>query len=98
MDRSKLTQYDTPFQKIIVEKYADDIPDNDEDNADYEKIQDFLFIMGAGEQYEVENDLIKFLEKNQSSTIKGIVAYFHSIVPDGLPPCAVDWEDDDDDD
>ncbi|MEG3007510.1 MAG: hypothetical protein RR806_08575, partial [Oscillospiraceae bacterium] len=70
-------------------------PDNDEDNTDYEKIQDFLFIMEAGEQYEVEDKLTNFLKKNQSSTIKDLHKYFHSIVPIGLPPCAAEWEEDD---
>lgn len=92
MDKNKLTQYDTEFQRLMVERYAADIPESGPDS--YEKMNDFLGIMEAAEQYEVESEMLKYAKEHPEATVRELNEYFDSIVPDGLPPCAVDWDDD----
>lgn len=93
MDKNKLTQYDTEFQRLMVERYAEDISESGPDS--YEKVSEFLFLLNAPEQYEVEPEMLKYAKEHPSISARDLVLYFHSFVPDGLPPCAVDWEDDD---
>ena len=95
MDKSKLTQYDTEFQQLMVDRYAEDIPESGPDS--YEKINDFLGIMEAAEQYEVEPQMLAYAKEHPDATVRELNNYFHSFVPDGLPPCASEWEDDEDD-
>ena len=95
MDKNKLKQYDTKFQRLMVERYAEDIPESGPDS--YEKMNDFLFIMNAAEQYEVEPEMLKYAEDHPEATVRDMNNYFHSFVPDGLPPCASEWDDDEDD-
>lgn len=94
MDTRKLTQYETGFQRLMVERYAEDIPESGPDS--YEKMNDFLFIMEAAEQYEVEPQMLAYAKERPEATIRELIDYFHSFVPDGLPPCACEWDDDED--
>lgn len=55
---------------------------------------DYLFALYAPEQYEVENEIFDFVKKNPNATLTDISDYFEKIVPPGLPPCASEWEDD----
>ena len=44
MSRESLkTKYTTEYQKAIIERYADDIPETENGPEDYEKIADFYF-------------------------------------------------------
>ncbi len=91
MDKNKLTQYDTEFQRLMVERYAEDIPESGPDS--YERINDFLGLMEAVEQYEVEAEMMEYAEKHPEATVRELNVYFHSFVPNGLPPCAEFWGD-----
>lgn len=91
MDKSRLTQYDTEFQQYMVEKYAEGVSEDS-----YEHKNDFLFIMEAAEQYEVEPEMLRYSKDHPEATVRELNEYFHSFVPDGLPPCASEWDDDED--
>lgn len=92
MDKSKLTQYDTEFQQYMVERYAEDVPE-----GSYRDEQQFLFVMEAAEQYEVEPEMLSYAKAHPAATVRELDDYFESIAPPGLPPCASEWEDDEDD-
>lgn len=94
MDKSKLTQYNTEFQRLMVERYAGDIPESGPNS--YEKVSDFLFILNAAEQYEVEPKMLAYAKEHSDATVRELHEYFHFLVPDGLPPCASEWDDDED--
>ena len=61
----------------------------------YEDEGDLLCLLNAPEQYEVEDKMLKYAKEHKKATMKEMVTYFDSIAPHGLPPCAVDWEEDD---
>ncbi|MEG3029043.1 MAG: hypothetical protein RR827_01425 [Oscillospiraceae bacterium] len=83
---------DTEFQKLVRERYSLS------ENPSYEEQGNFLCLLNAPEQYENEDEMLKYAKENPNITAKELCAYWDKITPDGLPPCAVDWEDDDDDD
>ena len=103
MEKEKLKKYSTKYQQYIIERFADSIPDvvyppNDENTRkDYNTYMSFICILEASEQYQVEDKIVEYLHNNQNATIEEVSEYFDSITPDGLPPCASEWEDDEDD-
>ena len=50
----------------------------------------------GGEEHKSEKILGNYLEKNPKATVEDTCKYFDKITPDGLPPCASEWEDDED--
>lgn len=92
MDKNKLTRYDTEFQRYMVDKYAEGVPE-----GSYEHEQEFLGVLNAAEQYEVEPEMLAYAKAHPNATVRELDDYFESIVPPGLPPCASEWEDDEDD-
>ena len=90
-------KYNTPFQKLLKEKYGSEINANSGDFEESEKYLKFLFLLAACEQYEVENEMLEYVNNHPDATIDDLDAYFDKIAPLGLPPCASEWEDDDDD-
>lgn len=91
MEKSKLAQYDTEFQRYMVEQYAEDIPE-----GSYRDEQQFLFVMEAAEQYEVEQEMLAYAKEHPNATVRELDEYFDTITTDGLPPCASEWDDDED--
>ena len=78
----------TEFQKYVKSRF--DVPGIDKDSY-------FVLLLGP-EQYEVEPAMIEYVKKHPDASIDELVAYFNDAAPDGLPPCASEWEDDEDDD
>ena len=52
------------------------------------------FILEAPEQYENESEMLTYFNNNPDATVKDLLGYFDKITPDGLPPCAFEWDDD----
>lgn len=84
--RKPIEEY-TEFQRYIKSKF-------DVDGV-YEA--DYLFALNAPEEYEVEEEMLNYIKRNQDATLEDILNYFTEIVPPGLPPCASKWEDDEED-
>ncbi len=55
------------------------------------------FVFGS-QQYEIEEQARQFLNSNPNPTPKEMMKFFDDTAPDGLPPCASEWDDDDDED
>ena len=80
MNKSKFEKYNTPFQRLLRNMFADSIKDEWKTN----------------EQYEVEEEMTEYIKVHPDVTIDELDDYFEEIVPPGLPPCASEWEDDED--
>ena len=65
-----------------------------EGEMSYEDENDLLMLLNAPEQYEVEPEMLEYAKAHPKATVKELIDYFDSIAPDGLPPCASEWEDD----
>lgn len=76
----------------MVDKYAEGVPD-----GSYEDEQDFIGLLNAAEQYEVEPEMLAYAKEHPEATVRELNEYFDTVTPDGLPPCASEWEDDEDD-
>ena len=76
----------TEFQKYVKAKFNN--PSTDE--------ADYLFLFNAPEQYKVEPLMLEYFKSHKDATVEELLSYFDSIVPPGLPPCASEWEDDED--
>lgn len=55
-----------------------------------------MFLFNAPEQYEVEPLMLEYVKNHEDATVEELLSYFDSIAPPGLPPCASEWEDDED--
>ena len=80
----------TKLQKYISEKYVL------KENASYEEKGDYHCLFYAPKQYQNENEILEYALDNPNITLRDLSSYWDSITPDGLPPCASEWEDDDD--
>lgn len=84
-----IQEQESEFVQLVRERYDTD------DEMSYEDEQTLLFLLNAPEQYEVEPEMLKYAKEHPDISARELALYFHTFVPDGLPPCAVDWEDDD---
>lgn len=80
----------TDFQKLVVERYSVGA------TATYEEKGDFSCLFYAPMQYENEDKMLAYALKNPTLTARELSAYWDSITPDGLPPCASEWDEDED--
>ena len=78
---------ESEFVQLVRERYEPDV------EMSYADEQDLLFLLNAPEQYEVEPEMLKYAKSHPNSTMRELIGYFHSFVPDGLPPCAEFWGD-----
>ena len=97
MNKSEFEKYNTPFQLMIREKYVDKIKDNPKTPEEVAEFDNFFWILGAPEQYENEEEMAEYLNSHPNATLKELFDYFEKITPIGLPPCASEWEDDEED-
>lgn len=67
-----------------------------DEEMDYASEADFLCLLNAPEQYEVEDEMLEYAKSHPDASMKELVEYFDEIASDGLPPCASEWDDDDD--
>ena len=88
----------TEYVKLMVERYHDTAYNPDGTETSYEACGNYLLLINAPEQYEVEPQMLEYAKKHPEATVRQMVEYFVQIVPPGLPPCASEWDDDDDDD
>lgn len=63
----------------------------------YKDENELLMLLNAPEQYEVEPEMLAYAKEHPDATVTELCEYFDKIAPEGLPPCASDWEDDDED-
>lgn len=55
-----------------------------------------LLLLNAPEQYEVEEVMLQYANEHPDASMKELVDYFDEVAPEGLPPCASEWDDDED--
>ena len=98
MNKDLLKKYDTPYQKLIIERFADAVPDSRDTSENYSKVNWFFYILEAPFHYEAEDQMLQFANEHPKCTIRELDDYFSEIVPDGtLPPDADEWDDDEED-
>ena len=89
----KSEECESEWVELVRERYE---PDPDVEMS-YEDENNLLWLLNAPEQYEIEPEMLEYAKKHPNATMKELVEYFRKIVPPGLPPCASEWDDDDDD-
>ena len=85
---SKTQEQESEFIQLVRERYD---PGGE---MSYEDEHTLLFLLNAPEQYEVEPEMLKYAKEHPKISARELMLYFHSIVPDSLPPCASEWDDD----
>ncbi len=48
-------------------------------------------------QYGIEKEALDFIGANPEASLRELWEFFDQTAPDGLPPCASEWEDDEED-
>lgn len=68
------------YVKIITERYGR------YKDGSYEEKGNYYFALLAPEQYQNEDEMLDFVEKNPNATLKEVSLYWSKITPDGLAP------------
>ena len=84
-------EQESEFIQLVRERYD---PGGEMSYADENNL---LFLLNAPEQYEVEPQMLEYAKAHPDISAKDLMEYFHEIVPPGLPPCASEWDDEEDD-
>ena len=87
----------TEFQKYVDDRFGEIVYPDEKNPISYEADMDYQLLVNAPEQYEIEPEMLEYAKNHPNATMKELVEYFDKIVPPGLPPCASEWDDDDDD-
>lgn len=66
------------------------------EDMDYEQECDFLCLLNGPEAYDFEKEMLAYAAEHPDADMKELAAYFNKNAPDGLPPRASEWDDDDD--
>lgn len=90
VDKSKRT----PFVKLMVERFADEVYSNGGAASSMELLCDYQLLINAPRDYENEDEMLEYAKAHPDASIKELLDYFDEITPDGDLPCASDWEDD----
>lgn len=85
----------TPFVKLMVERFTDEVYPNGGAASSDKMLSDYLFLINAPRDYENEDEMLEYAKAHPDASIRELIDYFNEITPDGDPPCAVDWDDDD---
>lgn len=92
-NRNDFEKYTTEYQRYIINRFSETISCEENNCAMHGK---FICVLEAPEPYEVETEMLTFGMNHQNATLDDFLEYFMEIVPPGLPPCASEWEDDED--
>lgn len=68
------------YVKLIFERY------DPGDTPSYAEENDFLWLLNAPEQYEVEKEMLKYAKEHPEADMKELLDHFDSIAPEGLAP------------
>lgn len=67
------------YVQVLRERYT---PAED---AEYEEEADFLWMLNAPEQCEVQEEVLGYMEAHPEASLKDLIAFFDSLFPDGIP-------------
>ena len=87
----------TEFQELVIDRFGEMVYPDGETPISYEADMEYELLYCAPEQYEIETEMMEYAKKHPNATMNELVNYFRKIVPPGLPPCASEWDDGDDD-
>ena len=67
------------YVQVLRERYTP------ADDAEYEEEADFLWMLNAPEQCEVQEEVLDYMEAHPEASLKELVQFFDSLFPDGIP-------------
>lgn len=67
------------YVQVLRERYAP------ADDAEYEEEADFLWMLNAPEQCEVQEEVLGYMEAHPEASLKDLITFFDSLFPDGIP-------------
>ena len=91
-----MTEEWTVFQNRVADLFEDSVYDESGNVLDEEALGSYLALVNGPEQYEVEDQMMDYLDEHPDASLKEMEDYFWSICPEGDPPCASEWGDDED--
>mgnify|MGYP005796946927 CR=1 FL=1 len=65
--------------------------------TDNQAVQEIDALAKGFYQYEIEKEALNFINANPRASLKELWEFFDQAAPDGLPTCASEWEDDEED-
>lgn len=95
MQTNEFEKYTTKYQQYIIKRFSETAS---KAKKDYDLHGKFICVLEAPEAYEVENEMLTFGLTHSSASLDDFLEYFMKISPPGLPPCASEWEDNEEDD
>ena len=86
----------TEFQNLIADRYGDAVYADDGTVIDEEAEIDYIWLVNGPEQYENEDEMLEYAKAHPDATLKELAEHWFEITPEGDPPCASEWDDDND--
>lgn len=80
----KITDFrtqETPYQKLIWEKYAKTVPEYPSTSEEYSQKGVFKLILEAPYFFGVEEDMMEYALNHNDATVFDLIDYFGKIVP-----------------
>lgn len=74
------------YVNLIVDRYCDAVYPDGDTAVSYEAENDYLWLVNAPEQYEVEPQMLEYTKAHPSASMKDLIDYFDDIAPLGLAP------------
>ena len=74
-----MEQDEPKYVQVLRERYTP------ADDAEYEEEADFLWMLNAPEQCEVQEEVLGYMEAHPEARLKELVQFFDSLFPDGIP-------------
>lgn len=72
-----MEQDEPKYVQVLRERYTP------ADDAEYEEEADFLWMLNAPEQCEVQEEVLGYMEAHPEARLKELVQFFDSLFPDG---------------
>ena len=84
------------YVNLIVDRFCDSVYPDGKTAVSYEAEMDYLCLVNAPGQYENEDEMLAYAKSHPEAEMRDLVNFFFEITPPGLPPCASEWDDDED--
>lgn len=76
----------TEYVQLMVDRYHNVAYNADGSETAYETHEDYLFLLNAPRDYQVEPEMLEYAKAHPDATIKELSDYFDTVASEGLPP------------
>lgn len=76
----------SPYRTLIHDRYYAEVYPDGKRPVSYESGCNYGAVIAGPAAYQVEDEMLEFVENHKDASLREILDYFLLITPDGLPP------------